>query len=285
MVAPPHEQRVVVGAGVELHVEGWPSQLCDHPVGFVLVHGLASNAAMWRGVARRLKDLGHSAISVDQRGHGRSSKPAGGYDVSSFVSDLAELLGQVPLRRPAVAGQSFGGNVVLELAARHPELVGGIACVDGGWIELSEYFASWDACLAELAPPVFDGRSVEEIHELLSSRHADWPETAIEGFLANFEIRPGGMVAPWLARSRHLEILRSLWDHHPSKLYESVKVPVLLVPAMNPGQISVWEGAAEKAAGLLPRCRLEPMTGDHDLHAQQPVAVADLLHEWADSLC
>ncbi|HUP69611.1 MAG TPA: alpha/beta hydrolase [Acidimicrobiales bacterium] len=275
-----------VGGGVELHVEGWPPQVCPHPVGFVLVHGLASNAAMWRDVAERLKAMGHAVVAVDQRGHGRSSKPSGGYELSTFVADLVELLGQLPIRRPALAGQSFGGNVVIQLAARQPDLVAGVACVDGGWIELSDHFASWEACRSALAPPIFEGKPYDEIEKLLRSGHADWPESAIEGLLANFEVRADRTVAPWLTRPRHIEILRSLWEHHPSKLYPSVPVPVLLVPAVDPSHPKAWGSDVDRAAELLPVARLHPMVGHHDLHAQHPEAMTDLLHEWADSsLC
>lgn len=285
MVNSPQEHRFTVGGNnsVDLQVEVWPQQAPSHPVGFVLVHGLASNAAMWRAVAERLHSLGHAAAYFDQRGHGRSSKPGSGYDLATFVSDLTELLGRLPLRRPVLVGQSFGGNVVVDLAARHPELVSGVACIDGGWIELSEHFSSWDACHSELAPLVLEGRSIEELRSLLASRHAGWPEPAIDGFLGNFEVRHDGTVAPWLTRQRHLQLLRSLWEHHPSRLYQSVRVPVLLVPAVDPAQPKVWDETIDIAVARLPVSRLHPMTGDHDLHAQHPEAVADLLHEWADA--
>jgi pimeloyl-ACP methyl ester carboxylesterase len=95
---------------------------------FVLVHGLASNARMWDGVGEALAACGFASISVDLRGHGRSPKPDDGYDFDTVVGDLVPLLdGQ-----PVVAGQSYGGNVVVALAAKHPELISGIACVDGG---------------------------------------------------------------------------------------------------------------------------------------------------------
>lgn len=281
MVAPPEEYRLRVGGDVELHVEEWPAPASTDRVGFVLIHGLASNAAMWRGVAARLQSLGHAVVAFDQRGHGRSDRPDEGYEVATFASDLVDLLDQIDVKRPVVAGQSFGGNVVVEAAATHPEMVSGLACVDGGWIELSDYFSSWDDCQAELAPPVFQGRSVDEFQELLRNRHGDWPEAAIEGLLASFEVRSDGTVAAWLTRPRHLAILLSLWEHHPSKLYQSIQVPVLLVPAVNPAQPKVWDRAVDKAADLLPDFRLHPMNGDHDLHAQQPEAVADLFHDWA----
>ncbi|MGA1162499.1 MAG: alpha/beta hydrolase, partial [Ilumatobacteraceae bacterium] len=41
----------------------------------ILVHGLASNARMWDGVARELSTQNVRTIAVDLRGHGRSDRP------------------------------------------------------------------------------------------------------------------------------------------------------------------------------------------------------------------
>ena len=208
----------------------------DPPAGaaiapFVLVHGLASNARMWDGVADALVASGHPAVTVDLRGHGRSSKPDGPYDVPTVADDVAALIAALGLDRPVVAGQSWGGNVVLELAARHPDATRGIVCVDGGWLEPSRQFADWDACLAALAPPRLVGRRLDEVEGYVRSAHPDWPESGIRGVLANFEVRPDGTVAPWLTYERHLAVLRGLWEHHPSERYAGLAVPVLLAPA------------------------------------------------------
>ena len=59
------ERRIVVAPGVELYVE------CGSAIerrAFVLVHGLASNARLWDGVAEHLHG-GHRVV-IDQRGHG-----------------------------------------------------------------------------------------------------------------------------------------------------------------------------------------------------------------------
>lgn len=286
MVRAPGEHRFTVGRGIDLHAEMWSAaaSTAEDGVGFVLVHGLASNAALWRGLAAQLCSLGHPVVALDQRGHGRSSKPDGPYDLPTFAADLAEVLDGLLFRRPVVVGQSFGGNVVLELAARRPDMLAGVVCVDGGWIELAERFPTWEACEAALAPPFLEGRRLEEIEDLLSEHHHDWPAPAITGFLAGFEVRDDATVAPWLSRPRHLQILHSLWEHRPSALYPSVRVPVLLVPAVNAGQPEGWDAAVHKAAALLPFARLIPMAGDHDLHAQHPEAMAALLHDWADGI-
>lgn len=286
MVITAGEHCFTVGDGVQLHAEMWPAAAAanDDQVGFVVVHGLASNAMLWRGLAEKLASLGHRVVALDQRGHGRSAKPDGPYDIPTLATDLAQVLGELPFGRPVAVGQSLGGNVVLELAAQRSDLLAAVVCVDGGWIELSDRFASWEACESALAPPLLEGMRRDEIVGLLRRRHHDWPSGAIADFLANFEIRSDGSVAPWLTRARHLQMLRSLWEHHPSRLYAAVTVPVLLVPAVASSQPEGWDAAVDKAAALLPIAQVAPMVGDHDLHAQHPEAMADLLHEWAEGV-
>ena len=279
-------RRVPVAAGVELAVDLWPAPASSTtPVTFVLVHGLASNARLWDGVAARLNARGHAAVTVDLRGHGRSSKPEGPYDVPTVADDLASLTRELGLRRPVIAGQSWGGNVVIELGARHPGLARGIVCVDGGWFEPSAAFPSWEACREALAPPRLAGRRLAEVEGYIRGAHPDWPEAGIAGTLANFERFPDGTIAPWLTFDRHLVVLRGMWDHRPSQRYAEVRDPVLLLPvrpAAPDGRSADREAAVERARTALPRARVRAFAGDHDIHAQRPDEVADVMIDAID---
>ena len=55
-----------------------------------------------------------------------------------IVAPLSEHLELTGFDRPVVVGQSWGGNVVVELAATTTVPLRGIACVDGGFIDLRE---------------------------------------------------------------------------------------------------------------------------------------------------
>ena len=125
-------ERIPVADGVDLAVDRWPPapDAPERPT-FVLIHGLASNARLWDGVAIDLAATGHPVVTIDLRGHGRSSKPDGPYDVPTVADDVAVVIDRLGLGRPVVAGQSWGGNVAVELAWRHPAIVRGIVCVDG----------------------------------------------------------------------------------------------------------------------------------------------------------
>lgn len=286
LVSEPRHEWHALASGVDLHAVHWdPAIAADPPLpAWLLVHGLASNARLWDGVARHLSGLGHEVVAIDQRGHGQSSKPDDGYEMARVADDLALVIDALGWDRPAVAGQSWGGNVVLELAHRHPDAVRVIACVDGGFIDLATRFPEWDDAAVALAPPPLVGTPLDAVVGWLTTSAADWPEEGRQGTLANFEVRDDGTIAPWLTAERHLTVLRGLWEHAPSTRYPDVAVPTLLIAA-DTGDVA-WthskHEAVDAAIDALPRGRAEWFSpAHHDVHAQQPTEVGDLLHRAA----
>lgn len=289
-------RRIEVAPGVALALDLFAPAGEVRPPGFLLVHGLASNARLYDGVAARLAAAGHGAASVDLRGHGRSDKPESGYDFDTICADVAAVLvaladdpGGEQFDRPVVVGQSYGGNLVLELAARRPDLLRGVACIDGGTIELGERFATFEEVRAVLSPPQLVGTPYDELARRFAAMHADWPPDAVAASLANFEVREDGTIAPHLTLDHHLEILRSMWEERTGELYGAVEVPVLLLPAESPGSPPAWAVAkregVERAAATLRRSQVHWFSpADHDVHAQHPDAVAKVLLEAGDGL-
>jgi len=243
---------------------------------FLLVHGLASNARLWDGVARRLAAAGHDVVAVDQRGHGRSEETDDGYDTATAASDLHDLiaaLGWTGPRAPVVAGQSWGGNVVLTLAATYGG-VAGLALVDGGWIHLSDRFPTFEECWEQLEPPVFDGWTRASLEERARGWNSDWPEEGRLGALANFGDQPDGTVRPHLARAHHRSIVHSLREDDPRPLYRRVQAPTLLMPAVD--SVPVGRTPVTEALEQIPDAEVSWYVGaHHDLHAQQPQRCAD----------
>lgn len=283
----PRDEMVGVGPGLRLRVRRWEAEAGNDRtsnVPWLLVHGLASNCRLWDDVGAALAAAGHPVAAVDLRGHGRSDKPDDGYEVATVAADVAALLDALGWERPAVAGQSWGGNVVLELA-RGPRPLAGVACIDGGWIHLADRFADWEHCAETLRPPALAGTHHNEIEGWLRRAHPDWPESGIEATMANFSVDDNGLVHPWLTLDRHLATLRGLWEHQPRTFYGEVAVRVLLVPALS----GLAEADADKrrlvaeAARALPHPETEVFgpPADHDVHAQSPLRLAAVLSRFA----
>lgn len=238
--------------------------------GFLFVHGLSSNARLWDQLAAQLP---HPSWSVDLRSHGDSDAPPLGYDTATAAADLATVITELGLDRPIVVGQSWGGNVVVQLAAKRPELVRAIGLVDGGWIDLQARFGSWRACEKALRPPKVDGTRVEQMREWITRAHSEWSEAAIEATVANLRTLPDGTLERRLPIDKHMMIVRSMWDEPPGPYLPLISAPALLIPALAPTdpRASQVTAAAELMTGA---SIIWYPDSDHDLHAQHPARLA-----------
>ncbi len=245
---------------------------------FLLVHGLASNARLWDMTALELARLGHRVAALDLRGHGESDKPDHGYDFPTLIADIVTVSDVLELGAPILAGQSLGANLVLEAAWVRPGNSSGIACVDGGTIELSSSFPGWSDAAKVLAPPRLTGTEVRAMTAMLREAHPGWPESGIQSTLANFAIRDDGTVAPRLSFDNHMRILRSLWEHKPSTRFATLRVPALFIFAGGSGSGPPGKHESAKAAEeATPVARVYWFDdADHDIHAQYPVELAAL---------
>jgi N-formylmaleamate deformylase len=109
----------VVTNGIRTHYAR--SGTADEPV-LVLLHGATDNGMCWAPIAKRLADTYH-VVLPDARGHGLSEAPHDGYTNPQRAADVAALITELQLDRPAVGGHSMGGMTTFFLAVEHPELV------------------------------------------------------------------------------------------------------------------------------------------------------------------
>lgn len=65
-----------------------------------------------------------AVIVFDQQGHGRTPDTSREMSYEQFADDAAELLRGLGVKRADVMGYSQGGGVALQLAVRHPAVVG-----------------------------------------------------------------------------------------------------------------------------------------------------------------
>jgi pimeloyl-ACP methyl ester carboxylesterase len=93
----------------------------------LLLHGAGANLATMTTLARHLRPR-HRVVTMDLRGHGRSGDGPWSWDAA--LGDIAAVVVQLELDRPAVVGHSLGGMLAALWAQRHPES-GGVVSLDG----------------------------------------------------------------------------------------------------------------------------------------------------------
>jgi lipase len=99
-----------------LHVYEWGDAGAP-PV--VCLHGVRAHGLRYRRLAERLAGR-RRVIALDLRGHGHSDwEPP--WDVDTHVDDVLETVDALGIEQAAWVGHSFGGRLVLELAARVPD--------------------------------------------------------------------------------------------------------------------------------------------------------------------
>jgi len=95
----------------------------------VLIHGWTCDGSDWAHQHDAFS-ADYRVITVDLRGHGRSSAPPSGYDPRGFAQDIAALLDVLSVHDVIAIGHSLGGLVASALSIERPDLVAGVVVVD-----------------------------------------------------------------------------------------------------------------------------------------------------------
>lgn len=95
----------------------------------LLLHPLAMSGELWRPLIDRLEPHA-TVLTMDARGHGRSTWDGSPFTVEDLAADAARLIedhGDGPV---ALAGMSMGGCMSVALAGSRPELVSRLVLAD-----------------------------------------------------------------------------------------------------------------------------------------------------------
>jgi pimeloyl-ACP methyl ester carboxylesterase len=277
--------RAVPGDGVRLHARDWGGA----GQAVLLLHGLASNARIWDGVASRLAGAGLRVVALDLRGHGASDQPDGGYDFTTIGGDVAAALAGLGLERPLLVGHSWGASVALQLAADRPGTVAGLALVDGALLNVGERTgATREEVRRRLAPPRFavplsDWLARAGRFDPAGSGGPSWVRDYLR---AGVEVDDRGVARSRFRFDNHLQVVDALYDQRPPALFPLVDCPVLLCPAADPADdqqaAEAKRAAVARALALFPSATVtwfeETM---HDIPLQRPAELAAELARFA----
>jgi pimeloyl-ACP methyl ester carboxylesterase len=249
----PFERRFDVAGGHTIHARvSAPPMPAGRPP-LVLVHGLLVSSRYFLPTAERLG--AHYDVYVpDLPGWGRSGKPSRALTVPELADALVAWLDALGLERPVLVANSFGCQIVADLAARYPERVAGLVLlgptVDPHARRLWKIGARW-LLNVPLEPP---GLDLVTLRDLLD-----------------------------MGVRRLIGTIRPMLNDRIERKLPSVTSPALVVRGGRDSTVPKrW---ATEATRLLPRGRLVEIPGaPHAINYNAPDAVAALVRDFVESL-
>jgi pimeloyl-ACP methyl ester carboxylesterase len=243
--------------------------------GLLLIHGTAASTAWWDPVIPQLAG-DCRVIRVDMAGHGRSSAPAGGYDIPAQARRAGAVLDRLGAGQVTVIGHSTGGYVATALAGQRPGLVSALALIDTA----PDLDAVMDqGLLGRLLLAPLPGRLLWRlrtevtIREALASaftRPIDIPGTIIEATM--------GMTHRALAATSRASDDYLKQQTLPGRL-AALGLPVLVIVGADDKR---WRSTSAAAYRAVPGARLELLPGvGHTPMMEDPQTTSTLLLDFA----
>ena len=235
-----------------------------------MIHGLSSSSFLWKPLIDEMGNK-YNFYSIDLRGHGLSGKPEIGYDLETLSDDINLFIEKLNLKNIIIIGQSMGAEVSVLTSLKNKNIKGCIA-IDGGVINLKEKFKSKQDCLESLKPPNLNGIKKEKILNMLKKSHPDWSKKAIMGQFSIFDVDNEDKVIKRLELKNHLKLVESLWNNNSLKNLASLTIPILFVLVNFDIDLNNFDRDNIKI-------EVEKLIGDHDIHAQKPKIVSNIIKE------
>jgi len=98
----------------------------------VLVQGLGLSSRFWFDVPELLAsdpDRPRYVLAIDNRGTGKSDKPAGVWTMGTMADDVIAVLDHAGVDAAFIVGISMGGMIAQHVALRHPSRVRGLVLI------------------------------------------------------------------------------------------------------------------------------------------------------------
>jgi pimeloyl-ACP methyl ester carboxylesterase len=261
---------------------GVPPVVAAHPTGFC--------AAVLEPMARHLGP--HPVVAFDERGHGRSGRPASGsFAWSGFADDVLAVVDAGGLDRPLGFGHSCGGAALVLAEARRPGTFAGLYLYEPVIPPLDEPLAGGQpdnplSAGARRRRTHFAGRDDALANFAAKAPFGDLDPVALAAYVDN-GFRPDGQggITLCCARDDEAAVYAAASAHDAFRLLPAVRCPVTI--ACGERTDAFDERALKPVVERLPQADLQVLPGlGHFGPQQDPAAVArSVLHSaaWAPS--
>lgn len=249
----------------------------------VWVHGLPLDRQSW-GPQRRFFAERARNVFVDLRGYGGSSKLPEGVDVTDlYCSDLLTVIDALGSVKPLLVGFASAGHVVLRLAARHGERLGGIVSINGSprFMRGPDWQVGFtQEGLDHFAAPIRAGSVSDALDRILDPETVfqDVPISRARELAATFRAM-GERAGP----ATLLGFFDGIARDDDRGLLADIDIPTLLVTSVAGKEVS--NQVARHMRDAIPRSTLVELAGaDHFVFATRPELINRLIDDFRSAL-
>jgi lipase len=226
---------------VRLHVHEWGDPTAPP---LVCLHGITAHGRRFRRLAEERLSRRFHVLAPDLRGHGRSGwEPP--WSLAQLLADVVETVGALGIERAPWVGHSYGGRLVLELAARHGALIDRAVLLDPA-IRILPH-VGYDFAEMQRADAVYDSPE-HAIEARLADNFPPTREVLEEEAREHLVRGEDGRFRYRYCRSAAVVMYSDICSDPPA--VEKLRVPALLVHALEfglvlPEQLEEYRGQAE----------------------------------------
>ncbi len=189
----------------------------------VFIHGWLHNKTIWKKEIDYFHKQGHATLSIDLRGHGKSSTPdkLDAYNLERFAQDVHEVLAAKEISNATLIGHSLGGMIILKYLKQYGS-VKRVVLIDSTYENPSKHV------------PLFNKVNWTPLTEQLIKYIEDKPR--IQRKIGGIDYQKTHPKTPtWLIGAKHsaphviLSCFREILSLNEEELLKNIRIPTLLI--------------------------------------------------------
>lgn len=119
----------------------------------IILHGWAHTGSLWQNLAQKLDKSIHCYL-LDLPTFGSSQSLHGNPGVPEYTTTIVDFIKKLDLKQPSLLGHSFGGQIALDLAVKHPNLLSRLILISPAGIRRDTIKSSLVKSLFKILKPI-----------------------------------------------------------------------------------------------------------------------------------